>query len=138
MASRHMRSRRHRSRRHRHRGGAASAPITTPGPMNSQNSPDPSAYSSAAGYGYAVNGSESAQYGRVFDVNGPSGSTDSNAIIGLQGQRAGSRRRRGGFWGQVVNQAVVPLSILGMQQSYRRKRHGGRKSRRHSRRHHKR
>ena len=135
MASRHRRSHGHRSRRHRshrHRGGA-SAPIPTPGPINSQNAPNPSSYSSAATYAEAVNGSETAQYGRVMDINGPGGSTQSNAIIGIQNQRAGSRRRRGGLWGQVVSQAIVPLSILGMQQTYRRKRRGGRKSHRHSR-----
>ena len=36
------------------------------------------------------------------------------------------RQRRGGFIGEVVNQAIVPFSLLGMQQSYRRKR-GGKK-----------
>jgi hypothetical protein len=34
------------------------------------------------------------------------------------------RQRRGGFIGEVVNQAIVPFSLLGMQQSYRRKRGG--------------
>jgi hypothetical protein len=42
--------------------------------------------------------------------------------------------RRGGFLGQLVNQAIVPFSILGMQQTYRRKRQGGKKTRRHGRR----
>ena len=34
-----------------------------------------------------------------------------------------SRRKsqKGGFWGQIINQAIVPFSILGMQQSYKRK-----------------
>ena len=116
-------------RRHsrRHRGGAGA--------------PNPSSYSSAAGYGLAVNGTANAQYNRVFDQSGEYGKYQSNAIIGEQGQRAGSRRggsrkRRGGLWGQIINQAVVPFSILGMQQSYKRKRSGGRKTRRHSRRRH--
>ena len=30
-------------------------------------------------------------------------------------------KRGGGLWGQIINQAIVPLSIFGMQQSYRRK-----------------
>lgn len=32
-----------------------------------------------------------------------------------------SRSRRGGFFGEVLNQAVVPFSLLAMQQTFRRK-----------------
>ena len=45
------------------------------------------------------------------------------------------KSRRGGFLGSLINQAIVPFSILGMQQTYRRKgrggtrRHGGRRGR---------
>ena len=57
---------------------------------------------------------------------------------GVQGQMTGGKRsRRGGFlgaMGSVINQAIVPFSLLGMQQTYRKKHHGGRKSRRNSRR----
>jgi hypothetical protein len=88
-----------------------------------------------------------------MDQSGPYGQIAGNVIIGAQGQnvaspsqiptsgqlalvqKAGRRRRRGGFLGEVVNQAVVPLTILGMQQTYRRKRGGRRHTRRHSRRH---
>jgi hypothetical protein len=31
------------------------------------------------------------------------------------------KSQKGGFWGQIINQAIVPFSILGMQQSYKRK-----------------
>lgn len=101
-----------RSRRHtrRHRGGAGA--------------PNPSSYSSAASYGEAVLGDMNSQYNRVFDIAGPDGANQSNAIVGLQGQRAGkkrwggSRKKRGGLWGEVINQAVVPLALLGMQQRY--------------------
>lgn len=114
--------RRHRSHRRshsrRHRGGAGA--------------PSPSSYSSASTYAQAVNGDMNAQYSRVFDIAGPDGANQSNAIVGLQGQRAGKRRRRGGtrrkkggFWGQMINQAIVPLSILGMQQTYKKKSHIG-------------
>ena len=47
-----------------------------------------------------------------------------------------SRTSRGGFMGSVINQAVVPLALLGLQQTYRRRGTGfkgksyGRKSRR--------
>jgi hypothetical protein len=37
--------------------------------------------------------------------------------------------RRGGFLGQVINQGIVPFSLLGLQQTYRRKKNGGKKSR---------
>ena len=106
-------------------------------------------YSSAASYGTYVNGPMDAQYNRVF---GPQyAGVQGNVIIGAQGQNitpasqmptaanlalaqsAGKRRRRGGFLGEVVNQAVVPMAILGMQQTYRRKRGGKRHTRKHRR-----
>jgi hypothetical protein len=43
-----------------------------------------------------------------------------------------TKSRRGGFLGSLINQAIVPFSILGMQQTYGRKRRGGKKTRRHS------
>ena len=113
-------ARKSRSRRHsrKYRGGAGS--------------PDPSSYSSAASYGLAVNGDTNAQYDRTFMGTGPA------TYQGVQGQMTGGRRsRRGGFlgaMGSVVNQAIVPAALLGMQQPYRKKQHGGRKSRRYSRR----
>jgi hypothetical protein len=120
-----------RRRVHRMRGGNGSAP-----------------YSSASTYGSYVNGSQDSQYARVFSQSGAYGSVPGNISIGAQGQninmsgtpnanslsliqRAGSRRRhkkirntkkrRGGFLGQVLNQAVVPFGLLGMQQSYKRR-----------------
>jgi len=42
-----------------------------------------------------------------------------------------TKSRRGGFLGTLINQAIVPFSILGMQQSYRRKKNGGKKTRKH-------
>ena len=97
-------------------------------------------YSSASTYGMHVSGDANSQYNRVF---GPEYSNvQGNVIIGAQGQNitpasqmptaanlaaaqsAGKRRGRGGFLGEVVNQAVVPLSLLGMQQTYRRKKGG--------------
>ena len=32
-----------------------------------------------------------------------------------------SRSRNGGMWGHVINQAVVPFSILAMQQKYKKR-----------------
>jgi hypothetical protein len=40
--------------------------------------------------------------------------------------RSQSRGKSGGFFGSVLNQAIVPFSLLAMQQSYRKK--GGRKT----------
>lgn len=107
-------------------------------------------YSSASTYGEYVYGSPSAQYNRVFDQAGAYGQVPGNQIIGAQGQNASPagmptanqlalvqkagrrRRRRGGFVGEVLNQAVVPFALLGMQQTYRKKK-GGRHRRTHRR-----
>ena len=116
-------------------------------------------YSSAASYGEYVNGSGGSQYNRVFDQAGAYGQVPGNVIIGAQGQNIpstsqiptggqldliqkagrrhrarGSRSRKGGFFGEVINQAVVPFALLGMQNTYRRGRKGGRRTRRHHRR----
>ena len=104
-------------------------------------------YTSASTYGSYVNGSGDSQYSRVFDQSIDAG-RQSNVIVGAQGQwaqqphgptaqnlslvqSAGKRRtKRGGLFGEVINQAVVPLALLGMQQNYGRKRNGG-KTRKH-------
>lgn len=103
--------------------------------------PDPSSYSSAATYQLAVNGDGNSQYNRVFDINGPDGKIPGNQIVGLQGQnlgfppsvsmKGGRRKRRGGNFGNVINQAVVPLGLLAMQQTFRRGKKGGKKTRKH-------
>lgn len=110
-------------------------------------------YSSASTYGSYVNGSGSSQFARTFDQSGQYGSRVGSEYVGAQGQwsqqpgspsaqnlslvqSAGKRRskkRRGGLFGEVISQAIVPLGILGMQQTYKRKKHGGRKTRRHRR-----
>ncbi len=110
----HKKSCSHRHKRRSYRGG---------------NAPSPTSYSSGAGYGMAVNGPVAAQLARVNDDG-----SQSMAARGAQGQRAGGRRRsnkvkKGGFWG-VLNQAIVPFSILGMQQTYgKRKQNGGTRKR---------
>jgi hypothetical protein len=104
-------------------------------------------YSSASTYGTYVNGDAGAQYNRVFDQAGAYGQLPGNIIIGAQGQNvpsasqipnssqlalvqtAGKRRKKGGFLGEVVSQAIVPFTLLGMQQTYRRKRGGSRRTR---------
>ena len=101
-------------------------------------------------------GTEEQQYNRTFDVN--SSANRGNALVlangrsisgGRSRQRGRSRGRsrgqsrgrsrgqgrsrssRGGFMGSVINQAVVPLALFGLQHSYKRRRqfNGGRRSR---------
>lgn len=133
MARRH--SRRHRTRSRKMRGGSGN-------------------YSDAASYGMYVSGTGGSQWNRTMDQAGPYGQVPGNTIIGAQGQNvppvsqmpnsgnlnliqsgAGRRRRRGGFLGEVVNQAIVPFGLLGLQQTYRRKSRGGRRTRKHHRHH---
>lgn len=88
-------------------------------------------YSSAASYGMSVLGDTQTQTNNTFGQK-----TDSNSIIGTSGQKAGSRKksnkksRKGGFWGNVINNAVVPFGILAMQQSYKRNKKAGRRTKR--------
>ena len=111
-------------------------------------------YTSGSTYGSYVNGSGDSQFNRTFDTTGPYAARAGAEYVGAQGQNAqqfgspsdqnlsliqsaGKRRRsrRGGFLelGGVINQAIVPFSILGMQQTYRKKSYGGRRTRRHRR-----
>jgi hypothetical protein len=89
----------------------------------------------------AVNGPVDSQINNSLTTSGSNGQSPSTTSVGVQGQNVGvpsnqlmkggrrskmSNKRRGGFWGHVINQAVVPFSILGMQQTYGRKKRGGR------------
>ncbi len=111
-------------------------------------------YTSASTYGSYVNGSPASQFARTFDSSGPYASRAGSEYVGAQGQwaqqpntptdqnlnliqSAGKRgkrgkSRRGGFMGEVISQAIVPFALLGLQQTYRKKRTGGgdRKTRR--------
>ena len=130
--AKHRHSRRHRSRSRRMRGGNGN-------------------YTSGSTYGTYVNGSPDSQFSRTFDATGPYASRIGTEYVGAQGQwsqqpagpsaeqlnlvqSAGKRRRksrRGGFFGEVINQAIVPFGLLGLQQTYKKKSRGGRKTRRH-------
>lgn len=128
--AKHRHSRRRRSRSRRMRGGS---------------------YTSGSTYGMYVNGSGDSQFARTFDATGPYAARAGSEYVGAQGQwsqqpntpsaqnlalvqSAGKRRKssRGGFFGEVINQAIVPFGLLGLQQTYRKKRSGGktRKARR--------
>ena len=129
--AKHRNSRRQRSRSRKMRGGS---------------------YTSASTYGSYVNGSPESQFARTFDQTGPYAARVGSEYVGAQGQwskqpnlpteqnlalaQSGGKRRksrRGGFFGEVINQAIVPFGLLGLQQTYRKKRTGGRKTRRHRR-----
>jgi hypothetical protein len=97
----------------------------------------------------AVNGPIDSQITNSLTTSGSNGQSPSTTSVGVQGQNIGipanqlmkggrrrSSKRRGGFWGHVINQAVVPFSILGMQQTYKRKKRGGKRTRKSSYRRH--
>ncbi len=110
-----------------------------------------SSYSDGSSYMMATVGDGPTQYDNVFMSDKSNGSGNSNTIVGLQGQRAGRGRKggsqkggrglkggshkrrtkksKGGYWGQVISQAIVPFSLLGLQQRYGRKRSGSTKKR---------
>ena len=123
----------------------------TPSSHSARSSQRGGSYTSASTYGSYVNGTGDQQFARTFDQSGPYGARIGAEYVGAQGQgasspnmpsaqnlsliqSAGSRRKRGGLFGEVLSQAIVPAAILGMQQTYRKRRTGGRRTRRHRRR----
>jgi len=111
MAGKRRRSTRSRSRNYR--GGVGNG---------MQGAASPSSYSDSQSYMLSTVGNENTQYGNVFNQGGMN-TSQSNAIIGLQGQRAGGRRgrmsKRGGSW---VTDAVVPAALLAGSYLYSRRR----------------
>ena len=51
-----------------------------------------------------------------------------------KGRGRGRSQGIGGYWGAVLETAIVPLTLLGLQQTIRRKKHVGGKTRRNKRR----
>jgi hypothetical protein len=103
-------------------------------------------YTSGSTYGSYVNGTGPLQFARTFDIAGPYGARAGSEYVGAQGQNSQQfgtpsaqnlsliqsggrsrrrRSRRGGFLelGGVINQAIVPLGLLGMQQAYGKNHH---------------
>jgi len=102
-------------------------------------------------------GDGNTQWDNVFKGNGAA----DNAIRGIEGQSASSsmnpaslmqggkkrRTRKGGQWGEVMNRALVPLSLWAMQNKYSKKqgfkslmpfsKKGGKSKSRKTRKHHK-
>jgi len=95
---------------------------------------------SAADYMLKTVGDANRQYNDVFSVNSPF-PAKGNTIVSLKGQYLGgkskkqrkTRKVKGGNLAQVINQAIIPFGLLGLQQSYRRKKGG--KTRKHRRKH---
>jgi len=61
------------------------------------------------------------QWDNVFKGNG----NTSNALVPMNKAGGSRRRKRGGVLGEVINTALVPATILAMQNTYGRKRRGG-------------
>ena len=120
------RSRSRSMRRQRHGGSGAASP---------------SSYSSAPTYALSSAGDGNTQFKNVFvEPTAHRG----NGLVGLQGQWVGGRRRKrsrsrsrtrsrartrtrsrtqkGGFWNQVISNALTPLTLLTAQQTFRKKR----------------
>ena len=105
----------------RKRRGGSSAVSTTPN------------YSDSASFMLATAGTGEQQWNNTFSqqssLNG-----NGNTLVGLQGQKAGRRmrHRKGGNFSGLVNEAIVPLSLMGLQHTYRKKlnKRGG-KTRKH-------
>lgn len=130
---RHHACKRHHTGKRHHRGGGSNYPA-----------PNPSSYSSGSTFVKASVGNGDQQFNNVFES--AKNMFASNRIVGLQGQnmtqkaggkrssgkrsrgkrshgkRSHSKSKRGGYWAQVVNQAVVPFSLWGMQHNYKKKR----------------
>ena len=79
-------------------------------------------YGSASRWMESTVGSGQQQFDNVF---GAGNNSMSNAIRGLNGQSAGRGKRKGrktkkgGNFGGIINQAVVPFAVLGLQQTFR-------------------
>jgi hypothetical protein len=85
-------------------------------------------YSDAASYVNELVGSGDQQFKAVFGNNNSQSNT-----IQMQTQRAGkkshNKTKKGGYWANVINQAIVPFSLWGMQHNYKKKRGDTRKNR---------
>ncbi len=88
-------------------------------------------YSDAASYALATAGPANVQWDNVFDSS--KSHVPGNALVSLQGQTVGGRGKRsrsrrrsqkGGFWGEIISQALTPFTLLAMQQTFRRKKSG--------------
>jgi len=84
---------------------------------------NPASYSDGQSYMLSTVGGANKQYDNVFTQGGMN-TSQSNAIMGLGGQRAGGRRRRGSNkkGGSFVTDAIVPAAFLAGTYLYSRRR----------------
>jgi hypothetical protein len=92
-------------------------------------------YGSASNWMLDTVGKPDAQWNNTFSQKSSYPSNWGNALWATNGSgnHTGGktrRKRKGGNLGQVINQAVVPFGLLGLQQSYGRKKKGGKSRRR--------
>lgn len=118
----HKRKHRRRTRKHRMRGGKGLV-------GNSYETVSSSGGPSAWSYVNNLVGGLDNQYNNSLIGNTPG----TNLVVGSRGTMSGGRRhrhrrRRGGSFGHVVANAVVPLGLLAAQQSYGRRTRRARKS----------
>ena len=122
----HRRKHRRRTRKHRMRGGKGLV-------GNSYETVSNSGGPSAWGYVNNLVGGLDTQYNNSLIGNTPG----TNLVVGSRGTMSGGRhrhghrhrRRRGGSFGHVISNAVVPLGLLAAQQTYGRRSRKNRKSR---------
>jgi hypothetical protein len=76
--------------------------------------------------------------GQLQNVSGtqPSSNAMSSVLSGkagpmLSAQKGGSRRKKGGYWSTVINQAIVPFGLWAAQNRFSRRKGHTRKHRRH-------
>lgn len=89
--------------------------------------------------GRSISGGSRSLFRRARGARGARKGARARGVSGLRARGSSrSRSSRGGSMGSILNQAVVPLALLGLQQTYRRRGTGtgykgktyGRKSRR--------
>jgi len=112
----------------KHRGGSGSSMLT------------PAPWTSGASYEMANYGTENQQYQSVFGPN-PAPNDYGNFLVNqlkpeasllpeslpknagtLVGGKRHRKGKKGGFMGEVLNQAIVPFGLAALQQSYKKKR----------------
>ena len=121
------RSRKSRSHRRKHRGGTA---------YSGTNNLNPENYSSDSGAGNYV----LKTYGDMnTQIKNVESDPSSNYIKTIGGRRRRMRRRthrkRGGFIGEIVNQAIVPATLFGLSRRYRKNPRSSKRSKFSNRRH---
>ena len=73
----------------------------------------------------------------ITAAHSPSPASAAAPVSQMGGKRRGCKRnKKGGYWGAVLEQAIVPLTLLGLQQSVgTRRNHGARRNKTFRRRH---